>query len=276
MKLARLQVNEMAAPVLALLRDGAFYDVAVLEEMWRLRPTDRGVGSFHARVVASRLNGLEQLDTRLACGQRPTEARLPNAEVLPLPPCAPERGDLLLMSPLLSTGPLRVERRCRRALLGDGHPVLYPTAVSRLRVEVGLAAVLADDLTRASERQARAAVLGIAPLLDWSDAGAWHNPRWAPFPPAQLGPALLVGASMRAALKRSLRVRGGGKDVSLPATVDIPARLAALSRLLPLHAGDVVGLGCLPGGQLDWEYGELLSLSLRGLPPLRGWPLPPR
>lgn len=79
MRIARVLRAEDLRPIVALERDGALYDVALLEQIFG---TERAPGpiaepwDFHSRVVALAGAGLAELDDRLLAGDRPTEARL--------------------------------------------------------------------------------------------------------------------------------------------------------------------------------------------------------
>ncbi|HHH11378.1 MAG TPA: hypothetical protein ENK23_04820 [Sorangium sp.] len=57
---------------------------------------------------------------------------------------------------------------------------------------------------------------------------------------------------------------------------DVAGRIATLSQLVALAPGDVVGLGCVDGAAAEVAFGAVVSVTLRGAPPLRGWALPHR
>ncbi len=262
MKLVVARVPERAAPVLALECDGALYDVAELEAS---PPGDdsapaRGLGAeFFCRVIAARCAGLAELEARVASGLRPTEARLLDGRYLLLPPCAEGRAAYWQIRSAARGAPIDFALRDARALAGDAQPVCVPDALDERRFQVGLAAVLAEDLEHASAHEARRALLGVTLIIDWGpacdepscgDARASHvhGAGGGALAPAHLGAQLAVGA-VNALFDLELEVKVGG--VAQPPVVaryrdlDAYERIADLSRYAPLRAGDVIGLGPL-------------------------------
>jgi hypothetical protein len=273
LRIARIQIDEFAKPIVALVCDGAYYDVGLLEKRWgwagRFGPAD-----FHGRVVGARCAGLEALEMRLRAGDRPTEARLLPGDYLPLPPCDPDRAAYLQLAPYDRADPEPTfERRDSRALIGHDQPVALPSDAESPNTEAGVAVVLGDELWRADAREARRAILGYTLLLDWSArADRWREAVRVPDAASQLGPELWVGASMRDLNAELLQ-----GDARRPAgRVDAwrfqPAEaLAFVSQHAPLRAGDVVGLGCLLGGRASPAFGEPVALALERGMTLRGW-----
>jgi hypothetical protein len=270
-RIARVQHEDSAAPLLALACDGAYYDVAVLEELF-------GGGSgypvdFHGRVVAMRCAGLDAIDARLASGVRPTEARLAPASYLPLPPCDVARAAYVQLGPPEVDGGLRYQHRDCRALVGDGQPVSFPHGSERPHIEVGLAALMAEDLSRAGAEEAERAVLGLTLLVDWTmHARRWPDAPSGPDAASQLGPEIAVGPEGRALARAPLRVAlagGASHEARWPSAAPSPAEaLARLSHFVELRAGDVVGLGALAA--LELGFGARVEVSAESLR-LRGW-----
>ncbi len=254
MRIARVQIEDIATPLVALSVDGAYYDVAALEEIWQpARPQVLafGGGDFHQRVIAARCAGLDDLEARLLGGRRPSEARLMPGQYLPLPPCDAERCYFVALREA-ARGDLGFALRDARALVGHDQPASLPLSPDEAAtVEGRLAVVLADDLWRAEARQAARAILGYSAVLDWQGA-------------AHLGPELHTRIDPRAMARAGWRFG--------PAE-----QLAFASQHLQLRAGDVVALCPLwsrPAAfhaRVDMCFGALA---------LRGWatpaPPPPR
>ena len=93
----------MAAPIVALVCDGASYDVAALVERWGFG-TWGYASDFHTRVFGLRCAGHAEVDARLRAGDRPSEARLWPREMLPLPPCDDERAAYVQLAPYAHPG----------------------------------------------------------------------------------------------------------------------------------------------------------------------------
>jgi hypothetical protein len=280
LRIARVQIEEWATPVLALAVDGAYYDVAVLEAEWGLSGLF-GPSDFHGRVVSARCAGLDQLEIRLLSGQRPTEARLMVGDFLPLPPCEPDRAAYIQMAPYDAGGSEpRFQQRDSRSLMGHDQPISMPHAADAPSFEAGLALLLGDDLWRADAREAARAVLGYSLLIDWTQRPArWDEP-WAADAPSQMGPELLVGPRARDLAKRELCITVDGQSQAvgrIGAWRFSPAEsLAYLSQHQPLRSGDVIGVGCFAGGrpQAPLSYGARVEVSVAKSLSLRGWAAP--
>jgi hypothetical protein len=260
LQIARVQIDELATPVVALHVDGAYYDVALLEAIWHARAVLETT-DFHARVIAARGAGLDLLYQRLAGGDRPTEARLREEDFVPLPPCDGDHAAWLALDVHGEGAEPAWSRRDARQLVGDAQPVAVDAAP---RVVTGIAVVLADELWRASAREAERAVLGFTLVVDWSHDGA-----------AQLGPYLTLGTRLRdlGTLGGFIELGGARQDVALGSARFAPAEAIAFAshhhRLMP---GDVVGLGGLRPDR-EVAFGERLSFTL-GRARLRGWAVP--
>lgn len=262
MHIARVQVDELATPVIALGVDGAWYDVAALESLWGVAPASPST-DFHARVIAARCAGLFELDARLRGGPRPSEARLRAEDMLPLPPCDTDRCALLSLAPYAEiAGTPQFVRGDARTLVGDGQPVAQPPE-HRPSVQVGLAVVIAEDLWRASAREAARAILGVTLRVDWGAEA-----------PSTLGPALVVGRSLRDVGGLELSLRAGDVQTKAPAGAwpFLPSEsLAFISQHAPLRAGDVIGLGGALPLPVPVAYRQRVTATLAPLLSLSGW-----
>ncbi len=258
-----MQVEEMATPVVALGVDGAWFDVAALEASWGVRPAVSST-DFHTRVIAARCVGLPELSARLRAGSRPAIAKLRVEDTLPLPPCDTERCSFLQLQPYAQgRGEPKFWRVDARTLVGDAQPVAQPRG-HRPMLQVGLAAVLADDLWRATAREAARAIAGFTLQLDWG-AGA----------PSTLGPALVVGRSLRDVAGLSIEVRAGAGvwRAAVGAWPFLPAEsIAFVSQRAPLRAGDVVALGGVLPQAIAVNVGERVTATLKPLLRVHGWP----
>ncbi|HZO16261.1 MAG TPA: fumarylacetoacetate hydrolase family protein [Polyangiaceae bacterium] len=255
MRIARVQIDEFAKPVVALVVDGAYYDVGALEERWNW--LDRfGPADFHARVVGARCAGLELLEMRVRAGDRPTEARLLPGEFLPLPPCDTDRATYVQLGPYDDDHPTpRFEHRYARTLVGHDQPAV----TSDPHAEAGLAVLLGEDLHRASAREAERAMLGFTLLLDWRGGSS------------QLGPELVLGVSLRDLSARAVTLDGHAAGNVGASRFHPSEALAFVSQYMPLRAGDVVGLGCLANGRAAPAFSEPVTLSVDRFMTLRGW-----
>ncbi len=152
MKIARILHESCPFPVVALERDGALYDVAELDVRFATPRALRllgGASDFFSRVIALGGVGLDELDQRLAAGYRPTEARLAPGSFLWLPPCDPDRAMLVHVA-RDPAGDLTVRLGNARAILGHEAASPFPGGATQPELELGIAAILGDDLRRAS------------------------------------------------------------------------------------------------------------------------------
>lgn len=251
----------MATPVVALGADGAWYDAALLEAAWGIQPALETT-DFHMRVIAARCLGLHELDARLSAGPRPAAARIQTADMLVLPPCDTDRAALFQLA---SPPPTRTEpvfwRADARTLVGDGQPTPVPRGAPSL--QVGVAVVIGEELFRATAREAARAIAGFTLQLDWGrDA------------PSTLGPALIVGRSLRDVGGLEVTVTTGDGKLTAPvgAWPFHPAEsIAFISQAAPLRPGDVVGLGGVLPSRLAVDHGERVTATLAPLLRLSAW-----
>jgi hypothetical protein len=267
-------------PLLALERDGALYSVGELERVFgtRFSPVRlAGACDFHTRAIALGGAGLDELDDRLRAGDRPTSARLLPGSFAWLPPCDTERALLVQLGaydepvdePLHRLGDAR-------GLVGHGCAVPFPPGESHPDFELGVAAVLRDDLQGAGPAEAERAILGYAILNGWTGRDDRARPG-ARRVPAQLGPVLVTPDEVGdlAPLKAQARVDArtvataglGGWSFSLAESI------AWVSRWHALRAGDVIGAGCVHGGRGEAAFGATVELQVERLGKLAGRPV---
>ncbi|MBI4955172.1 MAG: fumarylacetoacetate hydrolase family protein [Myxococcales bacterium] len=237
MRICRVQVDSMATPVLALGCDGAYYDVAALETaLGREGPSD-----FHGRVFAARAAGLEQLDAALRAGRRPTEARIRAPDALILPPCDEARATLVEVAlygaaaPASAGGPA-FALASARSLVPCELPL--PVGAGPVSVSGGLAALLGDELSHGTARDAERAVLGYALHLGARGSGR-------PLGCAELGPALVTPDELGPLDALRLELTVAGQHLASPGPVGawrfhLWEAIAYVSNHLPLRPGDVV------------------------------------
>ncbi|MBM4359063.1 MAG: fumarylacetoacetate hydrolase family protein [Deltaproteobacteria bacterium] len=267
MKVARLLVPERATPVLALVCDGALYDVATLERSFG---NEEPHGDFFERVVVARGAGLDALQARLVAGRRPTESRILEPGGFPLPPFDPQRGAYVQLGPADEDAVVPgYQHRDARAVVGDGQPV--PVFGEPSFVDVGMAVLMGDDLEAASAAEALRAAVGFSLLLEWCAEDAWS--RLAAPPISQLGATLVMERLDRFNERTLVVTRGAARRETAPIgrrTFAVADSLAYLSHRVALRAGDVVGLGRVVGGREPIRAGELVSVALPGVVSLHG------
>lgn len=251
MRIARIIHESSPFPVIALERDGALYDVAELDLRFataRTRELLGGACDFFSRIIALGGAGLDELDQRLAAGYRPTEARLAPGSFLWLPPCDPDRA-LLVHVTRDHHGELAVRLGNARAILGHEAAAPFPHEETRPAPGLGIAAIVGDELCRATISAARRAILGVAIVNDWSardleerGLGPLHCRDFA----TQLGPVLVTTDALLDAPILRAQIRVGSVIVAEGALADpldaLAEAVACASQLVELHAGDLVTL----------------------------------
>jgi hypothetical protein len=285
-------------PVLALERDGALYAVGELERVFGTQFSPErlaGAGDFHTRAVALGGAGLDELDDRLRAGDRPSVARIVPGSFAWLPPCDTDRALYVKLGgydePVSMMGLRPAEPGSApypgvdgpvhrfgdaRGMVGHGGEVPFPAGEARPRFELGIAALLREDLEGAGSAEATRAILGYAILNGWSgyDEDARPGTRRVP---AQLGPVLVTPGEVGdiALLRAQVRVDGavaappgmGGWSSSLAESI------AWVSRWHKLRAGDVIGAGGVRGARGDVAYGATVELHVERLGKLAGRPV---
>ena len=234
---------------MALERDGALYDVELLERaLGEAVPVPGDAWDFHTRVVALGCAGLAELDRKLLQGQRPTEARIGPTGFAVLAPFDTERAHYVHFDP-------------RAAAIHVGHApsiagqdaLVDPVAGDEppsFAVCVGV--LVGDDLRNATRPEARAAIVGCSVLVDWHPAGRGGHVATTGLR-AQLGPVLVPAAALGARGEAAVTAQVGDRQLTMGRLADLGVALddavARVSREVPLRAGDLVGVGPLPAGR---------------------------
>ncbi len=279
MKIARILHESCPFPVVALERDGALYDVAELDLRFAT-PRARGLlgsaSDFFSRVIALGGVGLDELDQRLAAGYRPTEARIAPGSFLWLPPCDPDRAMLVHVA-RDPAGERTVRLGNARAILGHEAPAPFPGGATLPELELGVAAILGDDLRRASVDEAHRAILGAAIVNDWAardlearGLGALQCRDFA----TQLGPVLVTRSELEGAAILRTQIRVGGVIRASGALanplVELAEAVACASQHLELRAGDIVTLAVPLARREPVDYGARVDLLIERLGKLVG------
>lgn len=277
-------------PTLALERDGALYGVAALA---RSAPAPRFAAlaegcDFHATVIALGGVVLRALDERVRSGERPSCARLLPGTFTWLPPCDTERAAYVICGAArahdastrahetpAAEGEPSFELGSARAFFGHEATVPCDARGDDVAIDCGVAAVLGDDLFRATALEADEAILGFTLVLGWTGGLG-----------AQLGPVLVTREEIRTVvgLRAQIRVDGAALPAcELDTGPFAPAEaIAWASHHLPLRAGDVIRIARVRaahaprvafGTRVDVAVEKLARLSgkpSRG-PEMRGW-----
>lgn len=282
MRLARVLHESSPCPVIALERDGALYEVGELAARLghqSLADLLSGATDFFARVIALRCAGLGTLDERLWAGDRPTEARLLPGSFVWLPPCDIDRALYVHVEPVPAAqeaGEPSYRIGNARGLFGHETRAAFPALETRPDFELGIAAMLGEDLFRATFEEAEQAVIGYAILNDWAarDEEARHqSPGRARDFATQLGPLLVTRAEVGNVAKLRTQARVGGQVVGDGVVGRVGERLAEaiafVSHRLELRAGDLIGATCMRGGGVP--YGAAVELLIERLGKLTGY-----
>lgn len=279
MKIARIIHESCPFPVVALERDGALYDVAELDRRFATPRTQEllgGASDFFSRIIALGAVGLDELDQRLAAGYRPTEARLAPGSFLWLPPCDPDRAMLVHVT-RDREGELAVRLGNARAIVGQDAAVPFPFGATRPELALGIAAILGDDLRRATVSAARRAILGAAIVNDWAardlEARGLSPLQCRDFA-TQLGPVLVTRGELEDVATLRTQIRVGGVVVASGALAEPLAALAeaaaCASQHVELHAGDIVTLAAPLTPSEPAPYGVTIELLIERLGKLIG------
>lgn len=293
MRIARVLHTSALRPIVALERDNALYDVAELERIFDAPRAPVEIAEpwdFHTRVVALSCTGLAELDDRLLAGDRPTEARLYPGSFVWLAPCAADRAMYVQLDDHAAAAPSepRYWIGNARGFLGQDASVPFPDQEEEPDFELSIAALLAEDLYRASHAEAERAILGYTILNGWTarqeerrcrDA-ALGVTRARDFGP-QLGPVLVTRDELGdiRPLRALARVAGevarcGPLDAG---TFTLAESIAFVSDHIELHAGDVVGAPCVAGGNSAAQgrrlaYDTNVELTIERIGKLSGRP----
>jgi hypothetical protein len=298
---------EGASPRVGIVRDGALYDVEALERAYaEIDAREGGAGpisssalaasatsapsDFQTRVASLRCAGLYELDARLFRAERPSSARVLDRAAHLLAPCDTDRASLVHVD----IRPLAAGARpvCRigqaRALLGDGalvgvDAIGAPEAAS-VDVEVSVAVVLGDDLSRAPAAAARGAIMGYSIFVDWiAPQGPFAELATTRGVSATLGPHLVSPYAVPKLSRAACSWSAGGRTFDAGTLAElgiaIDEALAVASSSLELRSGDVVGIGPLPRGTsraagVAVGVHERVDVTIEGLGTLRGAAVP--
>ncbi|WP_437315339.1 fumarylacetoacetate hydrolase family protein [Sorangium sp. So ce385] len=288
MRIAHVLQLATSTPIVALERDGALYDVAELERHFGTKLADiRGVSDFHTRVVALRCAGLHALDDRLLSGDRPSSTELHPSTVLWLPPCATDRAAYIQLGPY-AHGAERPWYRFgnSRALVGHDAAIPFPALENEPDYELNLAALLGEDLRRASPDDVERAIAGYTVLSDWTARGLEARSLACGLPPSeardfatQLGPVLVTPDELGPVevLRTQARVGTASRPCSRIGewAFSLAESVAYISNHIELRAGDVVGAGRVFGGSAGQPvpYGATVELMIERIGRLSGKPV---
>ncbi|NUQ78987.1 MAG: fumarylacetoacetate hydrolase family protein [Polyangiaceae bacterium] len=297
MRIARVLRAEDLRPIVALERDGALYDVALLEQIFG---TERAPGpiaepwDFHSRVVALAGAGLAELDDRLLAGDRPTEARLHPGSFVWLAPIDTDRALFVQLggsTPALSGIAPKPTYWIgnARGFLGHDASVPFPHGEEDPDVELCLGAVLGEDLRRAACSEAERAILGYAVLGSWTARNEERLCASAGAPPTrardfgpQLGPVLVTKEESGDVRELRSRIQAGADAVrgSLAGaqTFTLAESIAFVSAHIELRAGDIIGAPPAPGASFTASgkrlpYNTPIDLTIERIGKLTGRPM---
>jgi len=203
-------------------------------------------------------------------------------DLLPHAPCDDEPADYVQLALRhVSLSDPAFALRDARSLVGDGQPVVVRGA-GALAAELGLAAIVAEELEGASAAEAGRAILGFSLLIDWTLDDRWSPQALGPRPlgisplgpPSQLGPFVTTGLAAGRVRGLEATARVGERKVPLGPVLaggfHPHEAIAFVSGQVALRPGDVVGLGAI--GRLDGlALGDRVTLEVRGLGRLTGW-----
>ena len=160
------------------------------------------------------------------------------------------------------------------SVIGPGAPIVLPPESERVEFEGEIAAVIGRRLSRASEAEAAAGVLGVtcandvtARDLQRKDATFARGKSFDTFCP--LGPAIAVGADLED-LEVVTRVGGEERQRGHTRQMEwgIVELVAYVSRHMTLEPGDVVLTGT-PSGVGPLEAGDVIEVEVGGVGVLR-------
>jgi 2-keto-4-pentenoate hydratase/2-oxohepta-3-ene-1,7-dioic acid hydratase in catechol pathway len=290
MRIARVLHVSSPLPIVALERDGALYGVAELDRIFATKYAPdvlADAADFHTRVIALSCAGLAELDDRLLSGDRPTDARLPPHSFLWLAPCATERAAYIQMAPPEDEPAYWIGNA--RGLLGHDSGVPFPFREDEPDFELSVAAILRDDLRRATHHEAQRAILGYTILNGWTARSEERRRRSAGFGVTravdfapQLGPVLVTADEIgdTRALRAQARI---GSDVLRCSPIgawrfDLAESIAYASDHIELRAGDIIGASRVSGGSAEdhgraLSYGSTVELTIERIGKLVGRPM---
>lgn len=160
------------------------------------------------------------------------------------------------------------------SLIGDGQPIRLPAVSKQVEYEGEIGVIVGQRLSRVDEKQARAAIMGIAAVNDvtardlqksdsqWTRAKGFDTfcPVGAPGePPADLGSLEVVTR-----VNGAERQRGKASQMAF----QIPMLLAYISNIMTLEPGDLVCTGT-PAGVGTLKPGDEVEVEVVGVSRVR-------
>jgi 2-keto-4-pentenoate hydratase/2-oxohepta-3-ene-1,7-dioic acid hydratase in catechol pathway len=160
------------------------------------------------------------------------------------------------------------------SLIADGQPIRLPAVSKQVEYEGEIGVIVGERLSRADEKQARAAIMGIAAVNDvtardlqksdsqWTRAKGFDTfcPVGAPGePPADLGSLEVVTR-----VNGAERQRGKASQMAF----QIPMLLAYISNIMTLEPGDLVCTGT-PAGVGTLKPGDEVEVEVVGVSRVR-------
>jgi 2-keto-4-pentenoate hydratase/2-oxohepta-3-ene-1,7-dioic acid hydratase in catechol pathway len=176
-----------------------------------------------------------------------------------------------------------------RGMLGHAATVPFPFDEEEPDYELNLAALLGEDLRRATPDEAERAIAGYTVLNDWSARRAEVRARARGLPlseardfGAQLGPVLVTPDEIGPVepLRTQARVDAATRACSPIGAwmFSLAESVAFISEHVELRAGDVIGAGCVIGGSAASigariDYGCTVELAIERIGKLAGRPV---
>jgi 2-keto-4-pentenoate hydratase/2-oxohepta-3-ene-1,7-dioic acid hydratase in catechol pathway len=160
------------------------------------------------------------------------------------------------------------------SLIADGQPIRLPAVSKQVEYEGEIGVIVGERLSRVDEKQARAAIMGIAAVNDvtardlqksdsqWTRAKGFDTfcPVGAPGePPADLGSLEVVTR-----VNGAERQRGKASQMAF----QIPMLLAYISNIMTLEPGDLVCTGT-PAGVGTLKAGDEVEVEVVGVSRVR-------
>ena len=156
------------------------------------------------------------------------------------------------------------------SVIADGAPIVLPPASSQVEFEGEIGVVIGRRLRRASEREAREAVRGIAALNDVTARdlqkrdGQWTRAKgfdtFCPIGEERPAPAELASLTVVTRVNGQERQRAPASDM----VFDVPTLLVYISRIMTLEPGDVVATGT-PAGVGRLSPGDTVEVEVVGV-----------
>lgn len=254
-------------PTPVLERDGALYRIADLAGMLGPRGARLAAGGdFHATVIAAGGASLRELDERLRSGERPAEARVLPSTFTWLPPCDPDRAALVMCDAPPHAKEPSVRLASARSLIGHEATVPCDPAARDVAIEASVVAMIADDLFRAEEAEASAAIFGFAVMLAFEGGLG-----------AQLGPVLVTRDEVPLVTRLRAHVRVAGSAIDGCTIADAPftpaEQIAFASHKMPLRAGDLIRVARVQSSaKARVAFGSRVDVAVERLGRLTGKP----